>query len=190
MLFSPSGNDLEALHIHLCFCCSNLPPRRAASFGGTLVSAVSNISTSASRRRSGRSGSGWRLQTGRHRYQPLPAHPSCCCPSVADRRQTGSVNSESSATSHHTPWDKPLISPVTNSFFCFKSVTSPPAVDQWLIFPPVIVVLLATLFKGFIFLLLSVWAGYTFITCTYIYVCSTYTVWRNLLPLWSKLDAL
>lgn len=106
VLFSPAGNDLEALHIHLCFCCSNLPPRRAANFGGTLVSAVSNISTSASRRQSGQSGSGWRLQTGRQRYQPLPAHPSCCCPSVADRRRTGSVDSESSATSHHTAWDE------------------------------------------------------------------------------------
>lgn len=48
--FSPLGNDLEALQIHLCFCRSNLHPRRAASFGSTLVSVVSNISTSASRR--------------------------------------------------------------------------------------------------------------------------------------------
>lgn len=39
----PLGNDLEALQIHLCFCCSNLHPRRAARSGSTLVSAVSNI---------------------------------------------------------------------------------------------------------------------------------------------------
>ncbi|KAF1393141.1 hypothetical protein EPR50_G00007470 [Perca flavescens] len=31
------GNDLEALQIHLCFCRSNLHPRRAARSGSTLV---------------------------------------------------------------------------------------------------------------------------------------------------------
>lgn len=43
LLFSPLGNDLEALQIHLCFCHSNLHPRRTARSGSTLVSAVSNI---------------------------------------------------------------------------------------------------------------------------------------------------
>lgn len=41
--FPPLGNDLEALQIHLCFCRSNLHPRRTAKSGSTLVSAVSNI---------------------------------------------------------------------------------------------------------------------------------------------------
>lgn len=40
---SPLGNDLEALQIHLCFCHSNLHPRRTARSGSTLVSTVSNI---------------------------------------------------------------------------------------------------------------------------------------------------
>lgn len=105
VLFSPLGNDLEALHIHLCFCCSNLPPRRAASFGGTLISAVSNISTSASRRWSGQSGSGWTLQTGRQCYQPLPAHPSCRCPFVGhwDRLDLSTWGAAPRAITH---WDE------------------------------------------------------------------------------------
>lgn len=41
--FPPLGSDLEALQIHLCFCRSNLHPRRTARSGSTLVSAVSNI---------------------------------------------------------------------------------------------------------------------------------------------------
>lgn len=41
--FPSLGNDLEALQIHLCFCRSDLHPRRAARSGSTLVSPVSNI---------------------------------------------------------------------------------------------------------------------------------------------------
>lgn len=65
--FSPSGNDLEALQIHLCFCHSNLHPRRTARSGSTLVSAVSNIYLS--QQIGEKPGSCWRLQTSRRSYQ-------------------------------------------------------------------------------------------------------------------------
>lgn len=78
----------------------------SSAFGGTLVSAVSNLSTSANRRRSGQSGSSWRLQTPDSAIGHCPHTPSCWCPSVAALRRTGSVDLEISATSHHPPLDQ------------------------------------------------------------------------------------
>ncbi|KAK2853530.1 hypothetical protein Q5P01_006191 [Channa striata] len=73
-----AGNDLEALQTHLCFCHSNLHPRRTARSGSTFVSAVSNIYLSQQTRQ--KPGSCWRFQTGRRSYQvatcSLPAE-SC-----------------------------------------------------------------------------------------------------------------
>lgn len=166
---SPLGNDLEALQIHLCFCLSNLHPRRAASFGSTLVSAVSNIYLSQQTGR-GESGSCWRLQTSRQRYRPLPAE-SCFVWMIEDGLDLSPLSATSPASARDET--KLLISAFTNFFLFyyphFSSVllTSVSfSLDLFFSSQP---------FKGFFFTFIGVGWLHIYI-CTYIYVYSLYTV--------------
>lgn len=134
--FPPLGNDLEALQIHLCFCCSNLHPRRAARSGSTLVSAVSNIYLS--QQKGEKPGSCWRLQTGRQSYQlvtcSLPAE-SCFVKRIWDGLDLSLPTASPPASAQDETKPYPLI-PAFTYFFVFVLLLSffLRAVDQSLIF--------------------------------------------------------